>query len=162
VGPLWVGVPVSDGQPCAMTTSARVTAPRPSSAPPKLRASRYATQVSGLLLAAFGLSALYTVWTTATGVADDGFTATMPGVWAFYAAMIAVAILIRSDRTLVWVLLAGLLPLLLAVGIFVYPHAFTAEQQTTLGWFENDTYLGLLMVATYLTVQRLRRRSLTP
>ena len=130
--------------------------------PSTVTTSRYAGQVSGLLLAAFGLSAAYTVWTTATGLADDGFTATAPGVWAFYAAMVAVSLAVRSDRLAAWWTLAVLLPLLLLVGVFLYPRTFTAEQQTPLGWFENDVYLGLLMVATYLTVQRLRRRRLEP
>jgi hypothetical protein len=125
-------------------------------------ASRYAGQVSVLLLAAFGLSAVYTVWTTARGSADDGFSATDPGVWAFYASMLAIAVLVRTDRLAIWGLLAFLLPVLLGVGIFVYPTVFTPQVQTPFGWFENDVYLGLLMVASYLTVQRLRRRHLTP
>ena len=29
------------------------------------------------------------------------------------------------------------------------------------GWFENDVYVGLLVVATYLGVLRLRRVTLT-
>ena len=118
--------------------------------------------MSALLLSAFALSAGYTVWTTATGLADDGFTATAPGVWLFYAVMTAASLAVRSDRLAAWWTLAVLLPLLLLVGIFVYPSTFTAEHQTPLGWFENDVYLGLLMVATYLTVQRLRRRRLEP
>jgi hypothetical protein len=141
-----------------MTTSPVPTAVRPPTAP----ASRYAGQVSGLLLTAFGLSAAYTVWTTATGLVSDGFTATEPGVWAFYAVMVAVSVAVRSDRPAAWWTLSVLLPLLLLVGIFVYPSTFTPEHQTPLGWFENDVYLGLLMVATYLTVQRLRRRRLEP
>jgi hypothetical protein len=125
--------------------------------------SRYATQVSGLMLAALGLSAAYTVWSTATGVVAEGFTATSPGVWAFYAILTAVALWVRSDRTAVWWVLAALLPLLLLVGYFVYPATdFTPEQQTPFGWAENGVYLGLLTVAAYLTVQRLRRRHLEP
>jgi cytochrome bd-type quinol oxidase subunit 2 len=126
------------------------------------KASRYAGQVSGLLLAAFALSAVYTVWSTARGSTDGGFSATEPGVWAFYAAMLTVALLVRTDRLAIWGVLAVLLPVLLGVGIFVYPTVFTPQVQTPFGWFENDVYLGLLMVASYLTVQRLRRRRLTP
>lgn len=124
--------------------------------------SRYAGQVSAVLLCAFTLSAAYTVWTTAIGRAADDFNATQPGVWAFYAAMAALALLVRSDRRWAWWSLAAVLPVLLLVGIVVYPTIFIPERQTPIGWFENDVYLGLLMVATYLTVQRLRRRTLVP
>lgn len=141
-----------------MTSPQQATAVRPST----VTASRYAGQVSGLLLAAFSLSAGYTVWTTATGLADDGFTATAPGVWAFYAVMVALSLAVRTDRLAAWRTLAVVLPVLLLVGIFVYPTTFTAEHQTPLGWFENDVYLGLLLVAGYLTVQRLRGRRLEP
>ena len=127
-----------------------------------LRRSRYASQVSGLLLAAFGLSATYTVWSTATGRASEDFHATDPAVWCFYAAMVALALAVRRDWLIAWRLTALLLPLLLAVGVLVYPTLFTAERQTAFGWFENDVYLGLLMTALYLTVQRLRGRRLEP
>ena len=136
--------------------------PAPSTSTPALRSSRYASQVSGLLLAAFGLSATYTVWSTATGRASADFRATDPAVWCFYAAMVALALAVRRDRLLAWRLTAVVLPLLLAVGVFVYPTLFTAERQTTFGWFENDVYLGLLMTALYLTVQRLRGWCLEP
>jgi hypothetical protein len=41
--------------------------------------------------------------------------------------------------------------------VFVYPSMFGPEQQTVFGWFENDVYVGLLMVATFLGVLRIRR-----
>lgn len=144
-----------------MTSSnTRPTLPLTRTTQPATQSSRYASQVSGLLLAAFGLSAGYTIWTTASGVAHDSFNATSQGVWAFYVAMFAVALLVRTDRPAIWLLLSALLPLLLMIGVFVYPTTFTSKQQTPLGWFENDVYLGLLMVASYLTVQRLRGRRL--
>jgi hypothetical protein len=86
------------------------------------KVSRSAGQVSGRLLAALGLSAVYTVWTTATDSVDDGFTATEPGVWAFYASMAAVAVLFRTDRLAIWASLAALLPLLLGNGIALPLH----------------------------------------
>ena len=76
--------------------------------------------------------------------------------------MVAASLAVRTDRAAAWWTLAVLLPLLLLVGVFVYPSTFTVEHQTPLGWFENDIYLGLLMVATYLTVQRLRGRRWSP
>jgi uncharacterized membrane protein YbhN (UPF0104 family) len=48
------------------------------------------------------------------------------------------------------------LGLLLVVAVFYYPTTFVPRQQTTFGWFENDVYTGLLMVALYLGVGRLR------
>lgn len=158
MGVLWLEVRRRGNHAQAMTSTQNLTTSRSSTAP----TSRYSGQVSGLLLAAFGLSATYTVWTTATGLTTDGFTATAPGVWAFYTAMVALSVAVRSDRLPVWWALAVLLPLLLSVGIFVYPSTFTAEHQTPVGWFENDVYLGLLMIATYLTAQRLRQRRLEP
>jgi peptidoglycan/LPS O-acetylase OafA/YrhL len=135
---------------------------RPSPLTDRAPASRYAEQVSGLLLAAFGLSATYTVWSTATGNAADDLRATDPLTWGFYAAMTALALAVRRDRPATWRLLVVVLPLLLAVGIVVYPTRFTPERQTPFGWFENDVYLGLLLTAAYLTVQRLRGRRLEP
>ena len=45
---------------------------------------------------------------------------------------------------------------LIAVGIFYYPTVFPPSAQTPLAWFENDVYMGLLILAEYLCVQRLR------
>jgi hypothetical protein len=42
------------------------------------------------------------------------------------------------------------------VAVFWYPTTFTLRQQTTFGWFENDVYTGLLMIALYLGAHRLR------
>ncbi len=81
-----------------MTSTQARTTVRSSTVP----VSRYAGQVSGLLLAAFGLSATYTVWATATGLTTDGFTATEPGVWAFYTVMMALSVAVRSDRLAAW------------------------------------------------------------
>jgi len=50
----------------------------------------------------------------------------------------------------------------LGIAFFYYPTVFGLEQQTVFGWFENDVYVGLLVVATYLGALRLRRTTLTP
>jgi hypothetical protein len=42
-----------------------------------------------------------------------------------------------------------------------YPTAFPPSAQTPLAWFENDVYMGLLILAEYLCVQRLRRIDLS-
>ena len=48
------------------------------------------------------------------------------------------------------------LVVLLAISVFYYPTTFTAEKQTVFGWFENDVYVGLLMIAVYLMAGRVR------
>ena len=46
--------------------------------------------------------------------------------------------------------------------MFYYPTTFVERQQTTFGWFENDVYTALLVLAFYLLgVQRLRRVTLS-
>jgi cell shape-determining protein MreD len=69
-----------------------------------------------------------------------------------------------ARRTQRWAQLTvlGFLGVTLAVVVFVYPTMFGPEQQTVFGWFENDVYVGLLVTATYLGVQRLRGAALTP
>jgi hypothetical protein len=42
------------------------------------------------------------------------------------------------------------------------PCYFVPSEQTTFGWFENDVYIGLLMLAEYLCIQRLCNVTLTP
>ena len=54
----------------------------------------------------------------------------------------------------------GFLVAVLGISVFYYPTTFTLEQQTTFGWFENDVYVGLLVLALYLSVMRLRRRAI--
>ena len=56
----------------------------------------------------------------------------------------------------------GFLALTLLISVFYYPTTFGPEQQTVFGWFENDVYVALLVVAGYLAVQRWRGTSLRP
>jgi hypothetical protein len=123
--------------------------------------TRYCRQASTVLLAAFAGSAAYTVYTTVAGLPTDGFSATSPVAWAYYAVGVTAAVTVRSDRRGAWWALAVLLPLLLAVSVLVYPSSFVPKLQTPLGWLENDGYVALLTVGLYLTVQRLRRITLT-
>jgi hypothetical protein len=147
------------------TTTSRPTAPitAPTTAPTTVstRALRYSRQTSAVLLTAFTGSAAYTVYTTLAGLPEAGFSATDPIAWAFYGVAFAVALAVRTDRLAVWWVLAVLLPLLLAVAVLVYPASFGPELQTPVGWLENDAYTGLLVLALYLVVQRLRRTALT-
>jgi hypothetical protein len=123
---------------------------------------RYCSQVFGVLLIAFIASAAYTVYTTVAGLPVDGFSATEPLAWAYYAVGIGAAVAVRTDRRSSWWALAVLLPSLLTVSVLVYPASFVPELQTPLGWTENDGYVALLAIALYLTIQRLRRAVVEP
>ena len=127
------------------------------SSPASVSTVSYRRAISAVLLATFTLSAAYTVYTTATGVAPDSFNAWNPGSWLFYLVGFGAAVLARRDSRWISWALTGLLLVLIAICIFVYPATFTAPQQTWFGWFENDVYTGLLVTALYLNVQQHRR-----
>lgn len=126
------------------------------------RRTRYGSAVPALLVAAFTLSVVHTIYARLSGLEDPGFTVTTPTTWIFYAVGFAVAFLARHDSRTAQITVAGYLVVLLGVSMFYYPTTFTLEQQTTFGWFENDLYTGLLLTSLYLSVLRLRRRSLVP
>jgi hypothetical protein len=126
------------------------------------RVLTYPGQAGLAVFTAFALSAGYTVHLTAAGTANPSFDAKAPAAWGFYAVGFGLAALARSTgRRAAWTLAAALTALT-AVALFVYPSTFTKAQQTTFGWFENDVYTGLLMLALYLTIQSLRRTALVP
>jgi hypothetical protein len=131
--------------------TARVSAP-----------AAYGGQVSAVLAVAFALSAAHTVYGYVTGIGDPGFTVTTPSAWAFYLVGFASAVLARKEVPWVRIVLPVYLGLLVLVAVFFYPTTFKTSQQTTFGWFENDVYTGLLMIALYLSVQRLRAPRLAP
>lgn len=122
--------------------------------------SSYGVQMSGLLTVAFALSAVHTVYAYLAGIEDPGFTVTTPAAYGFYAVGFAAAVLARREARWVQLALLAYLALLLVVAVLWYPTTFGPRQQTAFGWFENDGYTGLLMVAAYLGVQRLRGCSL--
>ena len=131
-------------------THASATAPR----------MPYGIEISRVLLAAFTLSVVHTCYAWFSGLQDDRFTVTTPVAWVFYAVGFASAFLARREaRWAQWTMLAYL-AVLLYVSVFYYPTTFVTKQQTTFGWFENDVYTGLLMIAFYLVVMRLRRVAL--
>lgn len=120
----------------------------------------YSTQVSGVLTAAFALSLAYSVIVTFTG-SHEGYSVADPTLWVFYAVGFGLAALVLTDRTWTWWVVTGATGALIAVGIFYYPTIFPPSAQTTLAWFENDVYVGLLILAEYLCVQRLRNVDVT-
>ena len=126
------------------------------------RTASYGRHMSQVLVAAFTLSAAHTVYAWIGGIEDPTFTVTTPLAWAFYAVGFGAAVLAgRTGRAAQLSVLAYLVALL-GIAFFYYPTTFGPRQQTTFGWFENDVYVGLLVTATYLGVQRLRRTTLTP
>lgn len=142
-----------------MTTTAMTTTER--DARLGARTSTYGRQMSGVLVAAFSLSVVHTVYAWVQGIEDPTFTVDTPLAWGFYAVAFGVAALaLRTERWAQLVVL-GYLVTVLGIAFFYYPTTFGVEQQTVFGWFENDVYVGLLVVATYLGVLRLRRVTLT-
>jgi peptidoglycan/LPS O-acetylase OafA/YrhL len=126
------------------------------------RRSRYSTQVAGVLVAAFTISVLYSVISTLSGVTHEANNLEDPSLWIFYVVGFGLAALARMDRTESWWMVSVAVLLLLLGGIFLYPAYFVPSTQTAFGWFENDVYIGLLILAEYLCIQRLRNVTLTP
>ena len=116
----------------------------------------YGVEISRFLVAAFTLSVVHTCYAWSSGLQDDRFTVTTPVAWVFYAVGFASAFLARRDARWAQLTMLVYLAVLLYVSVFYYPTTFVAKQQTTFGWFENDVYTGLLMIAFYLVVMRLR------
>ena len=138
----------------------RTRAPR--AARTDARTTTYSRQISGVLLAAFTLSVVHTVYAWVEGIEDPTFTVTTPLAWGFYAVCFGMAVLARRSGRAAQVAVLLFLLLLLAISVFYYPTTFGPAQQTVFGWFENDVYVGLLVTATYLAVQRWRGTVLRP
>ena len=129
---------------------------------PITRTASYGSVIAAVLVAAFTLSVVHTAYGYVTGIGDPSFTVTTPVAWAFYAVGFASALLARRESRGAQLVLVGYLAVLLAVSVFFYPTTFVPRQQTVFGWFENDVYTGLLMIAFALAVLRLRRVLLRP
>jgi hypothetical protein len=112
-----------------------------------------------VLLVAFTLSVGHTIYAAAAGLAAPDFTVTTPTTWVFYAVAFASVALARRTGRGVQLVLLTYLGVLLAISVFYYPTTFEPRQQTTFGWLENDVYTGLLMLAAYLGIERLRGTS---
>ncbi len=126
------------------------------------RTSTYGRHMSGVLVAAFTLSVVHTIYAWMAGIEDPTFTVDTPLSWGFYAVAFAMASLARRTERWAQLTVLAYLVTVLVIAFFYYPTAFGLEKQTVFGWFENDVYVGLLVVATYLGVLRLRRTTLTP
>ena len=124
--------------------------------------STYGRQMSAVLVAAFALSVVHTIYAWMAGIEDPTFTVDTPLAWGFYAVGFGMAALARRTERWAELTVLGYLVAVLGIAFFYYPTVFGVEQQTVFGWFENDVYVGLLVTATYLGVQRLRRTTLTP
>jgi uncharacterized membrane protein len=133
-----------------VTTSAHIGA----------RTRRYGSVVGGLMLAAFTLSLVHTVYAWLADLADPDFSVTTPLAWGFYAVAFAVAFLAQRDTPAAEWTVAAYLLVVLVIAVLYYPTTFTPAQQTVFGWFENDVYVGLLVAAFVLQVLRLRDVSL--
>ena len=144
------------------TTSTPTTTAGPSGIRVGSRTSTYGRHMSWVLVAAFTLSVVHTVYAWVEGIEDPTFTVDTPLAWGFYAVGFSAAALARRTQPWAQVALLGYLGVLLAIAFFYYPTTFGPAQQTVFGWFENDVYVGLLVVATYLGVVRLRGTTLTP
>ncbi|HEY8602337.1 MAG TPA: hypothetical protein VIL85_28200 [Thermomicrobiales bacterium] len=119
----------------------------------------YTRQVTQVLSVATLLSMAYTVYTALTLGTDD---LRNPVAYIVYGIWWGLILLVRTDKRWAWWVVAVATGLMLLVGVFYYPTVFVPEQQTTLGWFENDLYMGLLLLAEYLCIQRLRGVVLGP
>jgi len=126
------------------------------------RTATYGRHMSGVMLAAFALSVVHTVYAAVEGIEDPTFTVTTPLAWGFYAVGFAMSAVARRPGRGAQAAVLAFLASILVIALFYYPTTFGPEQQTVFGWFENDVYVGLLAVATYLGVQRWRRTVLRP
>ncbi len=145
-----------------MTTTTPARSARGASLSRDARTATYGRHMSGVMLASFTLSVVHTVYAAVEGLEDPTFTVTSPLAWGFYAVAFAVSVLARRTGRGAQATVLTFLGAVIAIGVFYYPTTFGPEKQTVFGWFENDVYLGLLMVATYLGVQRWRGTSLVP
>ena len=142
-----------------MTTTQSTAAPSGTSS---ARTTTYGRQMSGVMLAAFALSVVHTVYAAVAGIEDPTFTVTTPLAWGFYAVAFALSALTRKSGRAAQATVLAFLGSTLLIAVFYYPTTFGPEQQTVFGWFENDVYVGLLVVATYLGVQRWRGTVIRP
>jgi len=126
----------------------------------RARISTFGRQMSAVLVAAFALSVVHTIYAWMAGIEDPTFTVDTPLAWGFYAVGFGMAALARRTERWAELTVLGYLVAVLGIAFFYYPTVFGVEQQTVFGWFENDVYVGLLVTATYLGVQRLRRTTL--
>ena len=136
-----------------MTATPHDQRPPPGTRATGARTSTYGRHMSWVLVAAFTLSVVHTIYAWVEGIEDPTFTVDTPLAWGFYAVGFGVGRAGPPDRA-VGAGRGARLPRrrCSAIAFFYYPTTFGPAQQTVFGWFENDVYVGLLVVATYLGV----------
>ncbi len=142
-----------------MTTTHSPAAPSHTTTP---RTTTYGRQISAVMLAAFALSVVHTGYAAVEGIEDPTFTVTTPLAWGFYAVAFAMSALARRSGRAAQTTVLAFLATILVIAVFYYPTTFGPEKQTVFGWFENDVYVGLLVLAAYLAVQRWRGTVIRP
>ena len=129
----------------------------------KKRISRYHIQVFWILLTAFILSLGYEVYRATVKAGVSSFDAFNLSTAIFYLICFGMTFLLRINKLWFWWLILLFTLGLIAIGIFYYdPVILPARHPELIDWFESVTYLGLLFIATYLCLQRLRERILIP
>ena len=108
---------------------------------------RIGRHMSGVLVGAFSLSVVHTVYAWVEGIEDPTFTVDTPLAWGFYVVAFAMAALARRSQRWAQLVVLAYLVVVLGIALFYYPTTFGPEQQTVFGWFENGVYVGLLFVA---------------
>jgi phosphatidylserine synthase len=126
----------------------------------------YATQVSWVLIAAFGLSLLYELYraTAKAGTSKyDSMRAFLTQAVPSYAIAFALAVLVRTGwRWVAWTTLA-LAVALIVVSIFYYsPILLPQRKPGPIDWLEDKVYTGLLFVAVALLAFDLLGKTLVP
>jgi hypothetical protein len=117
--------------------------------------SLYQQPVALVLLSAFAISAGYTGFLALTGLLPAGLAAAYPPLWVFYLAGLGTAgLAAATDRAWARLAVAALIAVFIGVGFHLYSVLFVPGLQTTVGWFQNDIFIGLLVLAEYLCVKR--------
>ncbi|GAA3221578.1 hypothetical protein [Actinocorallia longicatena] len=124
---------------------------------PARRQATGSRQIFLVLASAFTLSVTHTVYAWASGLESPDFTVRSPLTWLFYGVAFAMTALSPDARRWARWTVQIFLAVMLLISVFVYPQTFEPHQQTVFGWFENDVYVGLLILAAYLSTLRLRQ-----
>jgi hypothetical protein len=117
---------------------------------------RQPQQVAVVLAAAFALSACHLGFVTLTGLLPGRLADAGPLPWAITLAGFATAGLVLTDRTWAWRTAAALIVVFIGIGITRYEALLVPGLLTAVGWLQNDVHIGLLGLAGYLCLRRLR------
>jgi hypothetical protein len=124
-----------------------------------LRSRPGGRQVALVLGAAFTLSAGYQGILTLTGLLPGRLADVGPALWVIPLAGFATVGLVLTDRTWAWCTAAVLIVVFIGIGIMRYEALLVPGLLTAVGWLQNDIHIGLLGLAGYLCVRRLRDRT---